>query len=167
MSQLIAIVISWSEVKAVSSPAPSSPSMNIYMNEFDSMNAAFASRGEAWTNATPIMNFKSGKRAVLNCGMVLDTETPERFDRIDNFRIHGTKGSIRSEVQFNQCGKLSYVVSVGGKEEVKVVDTPQNYCLEVEQFGRCIAEGEELHVSQEFTLKNARLMDRILETIHY
>ena len=116
---------------------------------------------------TAIMNFKSGKRAVMNCGMVLDTETPERFDRIDNFRIHGTKGSIRSEVQFNQCGELSYVLSVGGKEEVKVVDTPQNYCLEVEQFGRCIMDGEKLHVSHEFTLKNARLMDQILKTIQY
>ncbi|MBR4981832.1 MAG: Gfo/Idh/MocA family oxidoreductase [Lachnospiraceae bacterium] len=116
---------------------------------------------------TAIMNFKSGKRAVMNCGMVLEKESPERFDRIDSFRIHGTKGSIRSEVQFNQCGKLSYVITVEGKEEVKVIDTPQNYCLEVEQFGRCILDGEKPFVSHEFTLKNARLMDRILKTIRY
>ena len=57
--------------------------------------------------------------------------------------------------------------SVGNKEEVKVVDTPQNYRLEVEQFGRCIAEGEALHVCHEFTLKNARLLDRILKVIGY
>lgn len=116
---------------------------------------------------TAIMNFKSGRRAVLNCGMVLATESEGKFDRIDSFRIHGTKGSIRSEVQFNQCGKLSYVISVDGKEEVKVIDTPQNYCLEVEQFGRCIREGEKLHVSHEFTLKNAQLIDRILKSINY
>ena len=94
-------------------------------------------------------------------------EIKDKFDRIDNFRIHGTKGSIRSDVQFNQCGKLAYVVSVGNKEVVKVIDTPQNYGLEVEQFGRCILEGQELHVSHEFTLKNARLMDRILKEINY
>lgn len=118
-------------------------------------------------NTTAIMNFKSGKRAVMHSGMVLSKEIEEKFDRIDNFRIHGTKGSIRSDVQFNQCGKLAYVVSVGNKEVVKVIDTPQNYGLEVEQFGRCILEGEELHVSHEFTLKNARLMDRILKEINY
>ena len=118
-------------------------------------------------NTTAIMNFKSGKRAVMHCGMVLSTEIEGKFDRIDNFRIHGTKGSIKSETQFNQCGKLSYVLSVGDKEEVKVVETPQNYRLEVEQFGRCILEGEELHVSHEFTLKNAKLLDRILKIIGY
>ena len=118
-------------------------------------------------NTTAIMNFKSGKRAVMHSGMVLSKEIEEKFDRIDNFRIHGTKGSIRSDVQFNQCGKLAYVVSIGDKEEIKVVDTPQNYGLEVEQFGRCIRDGEKLHVSHEFTLKNARLMDRILKEINY
>ena len=118
-------------------------------------------------NTTAIMNFKSGKRVVMHSGMVLSKEKEEKFDRIDNFRIHGTKGSIRSDVQFNQCGKLAYVVSIGDKEEIKVVDTPQNYGLEVEQFGRCIRDGEKLHVSHEFTLKNARLMDRILKEINY
>lgn len=116
---------------------------------------------------TAMMNFKSGKRAVLNCGMVLSAKIEGKYDRIDSFRIHGTKGSIKSEVQFNQCGKLAYTLSIGEKEEVKVIDTPQNYRLEVEQFGRCILEGEKPHVSHEFTLKNARLMDRILEIINY
>ena len=116
---------------------------------------------------TAIFNFKSGKKAVLKCGMILATEREGWFDRIDSFRIHGTKGSIRSEVQFNQCGKLAYTVCLDGKEEVKVINTPQNYRLEVEQFGRCIVDGEKLHVSHEFTLKNARLMDRILKAIRY
>ena len=116
---------------------------------------------------TAIMNFKSGKRAVLNCGMVLQKETNGRFDRIDNFRIHGTKGSIKAEVQFNQAGKLAYSINVEGKEEVKVVDTPQNYKLEVEQLGRCILEGEKPYVSNEFTLRNARVLDRILKEIEY
>ena len=64
-------------------------------------------------------------------------------------------------------GCISYVLTVEGKEEVKVIDTPQNYCLEVEQFGRCILDGEKPFVSHEFTLMNARLMDRILKTIQY
>ena len=116
---------------------------------------------------TALMKFKSGKRAVVNCGMILQTETPERFDRIDSFRIHGSTGSLKAEVQFNQAGGLEYSITVNGKEEVKKVDTPQNYKLEVEQMGRCILEGEEPWVSNEFTLKNARVMDCILDEIGY
>ena len=56
---------------------------------------------------------------------------------------------------------------IDGKEEVKVIDTPQNYGLEVEQLGRCILEGESPYVSNEFTLKNARVLDRILKEIKY
>ena len=126
----------------------------------------FSNQGiDSYTSA--IMNFKSGKRAALNCGMVLQKEVDGRFDRIDNFRIHGTRGFIKSEVQFNQAGKLEYVINVEGKEEVKVVDTPQNYKLEVEQLGRCILEGEKPHVSNEFTLMNARVLDWILKEIQY
>ena len=126
----------------------------------------FSEQGiDSYTSA--IMNFKSGKRASMNCGMVLQKETDGRFDRIDNFRIHGTKGSIKSEVQFNQAGNLEYCINVNGKEEVKIVDTPQNYKLEVEQMGRCILNGEVPYVSNEFTLTNARVMDRILKEIGY
>lgn len=116
---------------------------------------------------TAILNFKRGKRAMMNCGMVLQTAEENRFDRIDRFCIYGSKGYLKSETQFNQCGELYYIIGVDGKEEVRYVDTPQNYCLEVEQMGRCILEGEEPHVSHEFTLKNARLIDRILKEIQY
>ena len=39
--------------------------------------------------------------------------------------------------------------------------------LEVEQLGRCIAEGEKQHVTHEFTLMNARTLDRVLKAIGY
>jgi predicted dehydrogenase len=113
---------------------------------------------------TALLTYENGKRAVLNCGMCLKTEGDQRIDR---FQIHGTKGYLRSEARFNQAGQLSYTICVDGKEETKVVDVPQNYRLEVEQLGRCILEGEMPHVSHEFTLKNARLIDRILAKIGY
>lgn len=113
---------------------------------------------------TALLTFTGGKRAVLNCGMCLKTEGDQRIDR---FQIHGTKGYLKSETRFNQAGQLAYTICVDGKEEVKVVDTPHNYRLEVEQLGRCILNGETTHVSNEFTLKNARLMDRILAEIEY
>lgn len=113
---------------------------------------------------TALLTFKNGKRAVLNCGMCLKTEGDQRIDR---FQIHGTKGYLKSEARFNQAGQLSYTICIDGREELKVVDAPQNYRLEVEQLGRCILNGEMPYVSHEFTLKNARLIDRILAKIGY
>ncbi len=113
---------------------------------------------------TALLTFKNGKRAVLNCGMCLKTEGDQRIDR---FQIHGTKGYLKSETRFNQAGQLSYTICIDGREELKVVDAPQNYRLEVEQLGRCILNGEIPYVSHEFTLKNARLIDRILAKIGY
>jgi len=47
------------------------------------------------------------------------------------------------------------------------VDVPQNYCLEVAQLGRCIAFGEQPHVSADFTLATARTLDKALVAIGY
>ena len=113
---------------------------------------------------TGFLTFKGGKRASFTCGMLLKTDADKRIDRL---QIHGTRGYIRSDVEYNQCGELQYTVVVDDKEEIKTVSVPQNYRLEVEQLGRCIAEGEALHVSNEFTVKLARTMDRILESIGY
>lgn len=113
---------------------------------------------------TAILSYNDGRRAVLNCGMTLATNADHRIDR---FQIHGTKGCIKSDAEFNQAGLLSYIVRVDGQEVVKTIDTPHNYMLEVEQLSRCITEGETPHVSHEFTLKNARTIDRILEKINY
>lgn len=111
-----------------------------------------------------LMSFEDGKHAVLEAAMVLPKSSGLRIDR---FQIHGTKGCIKSETQFNQAGEVSYTVCVDGKAEVKTLIAPQNYKLEVEQLGRCITDGEKPHVSHEFTMLNARVMDRILEKMGY
>ncbi len=113
---------------------------------------------------TALLSFPDGKKATMVCGMCLMREP---FDRIDRFRIHGTKGSISSTEQFNQDGTLIYTVSVNGKTEEKTVQTPQNYRLEVEQLGRCITDGETPWVTAEFTQANGRVMEKILSCIGY
>ena len=113
---------------------------------------------------TGILTFPSGAKASFQCGMLLATEENERIDR---FQIHGTLGSICTDARFNQCGQLTYTVTAGGQTRTEVVSARQNYALEVEQLGRCIAEGEMPHVSWEFTLRNARTLDAILNTIGY
>lgn len=125
--------------------------------------AEFSDRGID-TLATVIATFPGGVKALLTSGMVLSTDRDYRIDRL---QIHGTKGSIKSDVQFNQCGQLSYTLWVEGEETVKTFTVPQNYRLEVEQLGRCILAGETPFVTEAFTLANARFLQNILEKIGY
>lgn len=116
------------------------------------------------TFTTGIMTFAGKKKACFQCGMVLATEQGKRIDRL---QIHGTKGSLIADAQFNQCGELTYSICVDGQEIIKTVQTPHNYMLETQQLGRCILNGETPHVSNEFTIANAKVMDTILAKIGY
>ena len=114
--------------------------------------------------ATAMMKYEGDVRASFSCGMIFETEMEKRFDRL---YIHGEKGYIKSDVEYNQAGDLSYRVCVDGKETVKTVKAASNYCLELTQFGRCILDGEKPHVTKEFTVKNLRTLERILEEVGY
>jgi len=113
-----------------------------------------------------LMEFEGNVRAQFNCGMVLATEKNSALDR---FQIHGTKGSIEAvKFGFNVPGQLQYrVKTFDGVDEIRTVDTRNNYCLEVEQLGRCITDGETPLMSEELTMSVARTIDRILAAIHY
>lgn len=47
------------------------------------------------------------------------------------------------------------------------VSIPQNYSLEIEQMCRCINGDETPHVTPEFSMKNAKLMDEVQKEIGY
>ena len=125
--------------------------------------AEFSDRGID-TLATAILTFPKGVKALITSGMVLATDKDYRIDRL---QIHGTKGSIKSEVQFNQSGQLQYTVWTDHGEQIKCVQAPQNYRLEVEQLGRCILEGEAPRVSKEFSVAYSKVLQKILEKIGY
>ena len=125
--------------------------------------AEFSDRGID-TLTTALLTFPGGVKALLTSGMLLSTDRDYRIDRL---QIHGTKGSIRSEVKFNECGELSYKLWVEGKESVKTITAPHNYRLEVEQLGRCILNGESPLVTKEFSLRNSQVLQAILEKIGY
>lgn len=118
------------------------------------------------TLTSVIMEYEDGKKAAFSCGMELATEQNRHIDR---FEIQGTKGRIKGTgFEFNGDGELSYTVTTfDGEEVVKTVSVPQNYRLEVEQFGRCVTGDETPAVSKEFSLANARMIDRILKEINY
>nr|WP_318660569.1 Gfo/Idh/MocA family oxidoreductase [uncultured Treponema sp.] len=110
------------------------------------------------------IQFKNGAKASFTVGMCLGTNTNARYDRL---YVHGSKGIIKSDVEYNQEGKVSYTVIIDGKKKVRKIKVPQNYSLEIEQLGRCIREGEKPHVSPEFSLKNSALIDAVLKEIGF
>ena len=115
---------------------------------------------------TAILTYESGAVAKVESGMVLATDKDSDSHR---FAIHGTLGSIQGvDFTFNGCGELSYrLQTFDGRDELVTVSVPQNYRLEVEQLGRCIADGESPAVTEEFSMAMARTIDRILTAIGY
>ncbi len=131
--------------------------------EFVKASAEFSKLGVDFMTAA-LIRFKNGARAAFNVGMVLGENTNSRFDRL---YIHGSKGSIRSEVEYNQQGSASYRLFTKEGVVERTLSIPQNYSLEIEQLNRCILHGEKPHVSPEFSIKNAELMDRVFAEIGY
>ena len=119
-------------------------------------------------NTAAILRFKNGVRASFNIGMILGQNTNSRFDRL---YIHGTKGNIRSEVEYNQEGEVSYRIVENAWSDKKVVErrisVPHNYALELEQLNQCILGKARPHITPEFSIKNAELMDKVFKEIGY
>lgn len=110
------------------------------------------------------MRFRNGARASFNVGMILDETSNSRFDRL---YVHGTKGSIRSDVEYNQQGKVSYKVYTEDGVKVREIDVPQNYALEIDQLSLSIRGEDTPHVTEAFSIKNAKLIDAVLKEIGY
>ena len=119
-------------------------------------------------NTAAIVRFKNGVRASFNIGMILGQNTNSRFDRL---YVHGTKGSIRSEVEYNQEGEVSYKIVENGWSDNKVIErkisVPHNYALELEQLNQCILGNAKPHITPEFSIKNAELLDKVFKEIGY
>ena len=123
-------------------------------------SAQFSERGiDLFTSA--LLLYTDEAVVNLDCGMLLPT------NRLDRFHIHGTRGEIFSPVEFNQAGEIPYTVVRDGVRETKTVTALNNYRLEVEQLGRCVLGGETPRVTKEFSLRCARVIDRILAEIGY
>ncbi|MCR5324714.1 MAG: Gfo/Idh/MocA family oxidoreductase [Lachnospiraceae bacterium] len=131
--------------------------------EFVKADAEFSDLGVDFMTAG-IIRFANGARAAFNVGMILGANSNSRYDRL---YIHGTKGAIRSDVEYNQAGELKYRIFTNEGVTERCVSVPQNYSLEVEQLGRCILEGEKPHITPEFSIKNAELIDKVLYEIGY
>ena len=131
--------------------------------EYVKANAEFSDLGVDYVTSS-IMKFKNGTRASLNVGMILGENSNSRFDRL---YIHGTKGSIRSDVEYNQSGDVEYNIFTNDGVINRKISVSDNYMLEVNQVNRCIINGETPDITPEFSIKNAKLMDQVLSEIGY
>lgn len=104
--------------------------------------------------------FPSGAKASAIQGMC----SPQRADR---YFIYGTEGTIEAPIQYNQPGDLTYYIHKEGGTKTYHISVRSNYQLEVEQFGRCILEGESPLVSNEFSLQVAEVLYRVAEEMGY
>ncbi len=109
---------------------------------------------------TGVMEFSKNRKAVFSIGMC----SPYRADR---FIVYGEKGILEAAIPFNAEGRLTYSIIRNGRREDIEVNVPDNYMLEAEQMVRCIADGEKPYVSNEFSLMNARTLDKLLKSMDY
>ncbi|NEX01141.1 Predicted dehydrogenase [Pseudobutyrivibrio sp. NOR37] len=90
-------------------------------------NARYTELGvDELTNA--IIKLKNGVNATFTVGMILGKDSGSRFDKL---YIHGSKGAIRSDVEFNQSGELSYKIYLDKEIIDRKISVPQNYSLEI------------------------------------
>lgn len=106
------------------------------------------------------LEFPGGCRASVITGMC-------SAQRSDRYFIHGSEGTIEAPVPFNIDGTVRYYIHKNGTKQEVIVEVPNNYRLEIEQLTSCILKGDKPYVSHEFSIKNARTMDRILKSMGY
>ena len=82
------------------------------------------------------------------------------------YTIVGDEGVIHVPAVFNQSGEAKIIIKKNFAINEISVNCPHNYMLEVEQFGRCILNGEQPLISFEDSYNNAKLIDAALEQIY-
>ena len=113
---------------------------------------------------TAILKYEDGTQAVSYSSL---NSYPRGY-----YCVVGEKGRIEVPCNFNCRYVQKFTVTTAGVvdnveilEEKKTEHTvmcPDNYMLEILQFGRCILEGEAPLVSKKETLLNARILDQML-----
>lgn len=104
-----------------------------------------------------LMAFDDGVMATSYCG----------FNSYgwSGYTVLGDAGKIDVPFDYNAKGPLTISISKEDQVEARVIEAPNNYMLEIEQFGRCILEGEIQLVTYEDSLGNAVLIDEALVSI--
>lgn len=104
-----------------------------------------------------MMEFEGGLKAVSYCSFNSSFRS--------EYTIVGETGIIHVPVVFNKQGDCNIIITKDSVIEEIIVNCPHNYMLEVEQFGRCILNGEDPLITYEDSLNNAKVIDEALKQI--
>lgn len=104
-----------------------------------------------------VLEFSGGVKGIYHCAM----NAAHRC----KYEILGEKGILQVPQGFNASGDQEMFLWVDGKRETIIVPSESNYKLEVEQFSRCILEGETPFYSLQDSYRNARVIDEVLRQI--
>lgn len=104
-----------------------------------------------------IMEFEGGIKGISHCSFKEGIK--------GKYKVVGEKGSIEVPNIYNAKGEVQIIINKAGTSEIITLNCPDNYMLEVEQFGRCILNGEQPLLSLKDSYDNAKLIDRILMQI--
>lgn len=117
---------------------------------------AFGEIGESGIDlqSTVEMKFPNGIEAVSYCGLV--------WYRDCGYRVIGERGTIRVDDEFNSRGKTCISVTSSRETQRIEIDCPDNYMLEIEQFGRAVRGREKPLITFEDSLGNAAVIEEAL-----
>lgn len=100
-------------------------------------------------------------KGVMMTGMC----SPQRADR---FVLHGTEGSIHVMLPFNAEGEVEYKITRIDKS-VRTVKlfVKNNYELEIRNMNDSIKKRGQVNVSKDISIRQAQIIDKVLEAVSY
>lgn len=87
--------------------------------------------------------------------------------RNDGFSIYGNKGILIVPLEYNFAGKGNIYLKTDSEIKEITVESPDNYQLEFEHFVDCIVNQKECRIGEDFSIRQARTLDRMLNLIGY
>lgn len=104
-----------------------------------------------------LMEFKDDLEAFAYCSLAISPSC--------QYTVIGEKGVLKVPTEFNSKGTAKIIISTAEKTEEIVIECPDNYMLEIEQFNRVIWGEENPLITFEDSLGNAIVIDESLNQI--
>lgn len=104
-----------------------------------------------------MMEFKDDIEAFSYCSLAIFPSC--------RYRVIGEKGTLTVPTEYNTKGITQIFITTEEKTEEIIIECPDNYMLEIEQFGRVIAGEEGPLITFDDSLGNAAVIDESLKQI--
>jgi D-xylose 1-dehydrogenase (NADP+, D-xylono-1,5-lactone-forming) len=104
-----------------------------------------------------LMEFKDDLEAFAYCSLAISPSC--------QYTVIGDKGVLKVPTEFNSKGAAKITITTAEKTEEIIIECPDNYMLEIEQFNRVIRGEENPLITFEDSLGNAAVIDESLNQI--